>query len=309
MNLWGRGLEKRKLKVGPRTLKTAAAVLIAMAIVDRYGATADKLIFAMLGAMAAVQTTFRESLESCASQIYGVAFGSLVGVLLSPLDVGSLMKVGIGMILIIALYHMLLPKLSPSLPCFILVMLCVSPGMSPLRYAAGRIWDTTIGLGVGLLINLLVVPYDNSLSIRASINALDLAVLRFLEDMFDGDNILPKAEDIDRLIRDLERQLTIFENQALLFQLRRQRQMIGQFQLCKGKASQLLAHMKVLSQMEHPGRLTLESRRRLMVSGADIRDERPLDSVMTLDIVTNYHVERILTLRKELLGILNEWRK
>ena len=53
-----------KSPIGLRTVKTAVAVIISM-VVDFYGATASKLIFAMLGAMAAVQPTFTESLSSC----------------------------------------------------------------------------------------------------------------------------------------------------------------------------------------------------------------------------------------------------
>ena len=47
-----------RLRIGMRTVKTVAAVIIAMVIVDLYGATSSKLILAMLGAMAAVQPTF-----------------------------------------------------------------------------------------------------------------------------------------------------------------------------------------------------------------------------------------------------------
>ena len=42
-----------RFRIGLRTMKTAAAVVIAMIVVDAYGATTSKLIFAMLGAMAA----------------------------------------------------------------------------------------------------------------------------------------------------------------------------------------------------------------------------------------------------------------
>ena len=76
------GAKPGKLHIGPRTLKTTAAVVIAMLIVDSYGATTSKLIFAMLGAMAAVQPTFKDSLESCISQIVGVVFGAAAGILL-----------------------------------------------------------------------------------------------------------------------------------------------------------------------------------------------------------------------------------
>ena len=35
-----------------------------------------------------------------------------------------------------------------------------------------------------------------------------------------------------------------------------------------------------------------------------VRDPRPLDSVMELDVVTNFHVDKILSLRRELLEAL-----
>ena len=54
-----------------------------MVIVDAYGATASKLIFAMLGAMAAVQPTFKASLEACIAQIVGVVFGALAAMTIS----------------------------------------------------------------------------------------------------------------------------------------------------------------------------------------------------------------------------------
>ena len=54
-------MNKKRLRIhiGLRTIKTAIAVIISMIIVDFYGATTSKLIFAMLGAMAAVMPTFR----------------------------------------------------------------------------------------------------------------------------------------------------------------------------------------------------------------------------------------------------------
>ena len=60
----------------------------------------------------------------------------------------------------------------------------------------------------------------------------------------------------------------------------------------------------MLAQLERPGRLSPENRRRLEAGGAVVRDPRPLDSVMELDVVTNFHVAAILTLRRELLDAL-----
>ena len=53
-------MKKRRfrLQIGMRTAKTVAAVVISMLIVDAVGMTDSRLIFAMLGATAALQPTF-----------------------------------------------------------------------------------------------------------------------------------------------------------------------------------------------------------------------------------------------------------
>ena len=293
-----------RIRIGPRTIKTAAAVIIAMVIVHFYGTTASRLTFAMLGAMAAVEPTFKDSLRSCMAQIAGVFFGSVVGVVLLAIPMHSLLRTGIGIVLAITLYNTFRIRFSPSLPCLIVVTLCITPDIQPVSYALGRIWDTAIGLGVGLAINTLVVPYDNSRQIRDTIESLDRELIRFLEEMFDGDELLPDAGKMEEKVADMAKQLAIFSNQRLWMRRRSQKKQIASFQVCQGKARELLARMEILSHMEQPGRLTKENRRRLRACGAEIGDSRPLKNPKERDIVVNYHVAQILKLRKELLEAL-----
>lgn len=295
-----------KLHIGPRTLKTALAVILSMFIVDIYGATTSKLIFAMLGAMAAVQTTFKASLESCLTQIVGVIFGALAGVVLMALPIPGLVAAGIGIVLVITLYNAFGIRFAPGLPCLIVVTMCTTPDIQPFTYAVGRIWDTAIGLAVGMAINSLIYPYDNSRQIRSTVESLNRELIAFLEEMFDGDDVLPDAEAMAKKIGVMAEQLSIFSDQKLLMRLRQQKQQIEVFRTCEGKARELLARMTVLSQVGRPGRLDDENRRRLAACGANIRDERPLDSVLERDVVTNYHVRQILTLRRELMEALKK---
>ena len=290
-----------KIHIGLRTVKTAAAVILSMFLVDHLGTTPSKLIFAMLGAMAAVQPTFLESLESCLTQIIGVIFGAAVGVALMYLQLPHLMAVGIGIVLVITLYNSLRIRFSPSLACIIVVTICVTPDIQPIFYALGRIWDTAIGLIVGMAINTLIFPYDNSNQILTLIKGLDVELIRFLEDMFDGDNDLPDAARMTDQIDTMARQLTIFSNQKLILRLRRQQEELEQFRHCEGKARELLARMEVLSRMGKPGRLNDENRLRLKNLGADIRDNRDYKKPQERDFVTNYHIRQILTLRQDML--------
>ena len=258
----------------------------------------------MLGAMAAVEPTFTDSLRSCLAQIVGVFFGSVVGVLLLALPMHPLLRTGIGIVLAITLYNTFRIRFSPSLPCLIVLTLCVTPDIQPLGYAWGRIWDTAIGLAVGLTINTLVFPYDNSRQIRATIESLDRELIRFLEEMFDGDDVLPDAARMEQKVNDMAAQLTVFTNQRLFLHRRTQKRQIESFRVCQRKARELLARMEILSHMERPGRLSRENRSRLRQCGANIADRRPLKDPKERDIVINYHVAQILKLRKELLEAL-----
>ena len=238
------------IRIGPRTIKTAAAVIISMVIVHFYGTTTSRLTFAMLGAMAAVEPTFNDSLRSCVAQIVGVLFGSLVGVLLLAVPMHPLLRTGIGIVLAITLYNTFRIRFSPSLPCFMVVLLCTAPDTAPMEYALGRIWDSAIGLSVGLLINTLVFPYDNSRQIRATVESLDRELIHFLEDMFDGDESLPDSVEMTHRIDTMSAQLAVFSNQRLFLRLRRQKAQLEKFRVCQKKARELLAEILLKTELD-----------------------------------------------------------
>lgn len=297
--------KRNKFRIGLRTLKTAAAVIISMMIVTSYGATTSKLIFAMLGAMAAMEPSFKESLESCLTQIVGMFFGVLAGVILLALPLNHVLVAGIGIVFVITLYNVFHIRFSPSLPCLIVVTLCTTPDIQPFTYAIGRFWDTAIGLGIGMIINTLVFPYDTSQQIRTTAEYLNKELIYFLEDMFDGDNRLPDTEKMVNMIDDIARQLQIFSKQWLLLHLRRNRKQLRTFKIYEVKAKQLVANLEILCQMDYPGRLDDENRKLLKACGANILDPREIGVIQEeLDVVTNYHVSQILTLREDLIDVL-----
>ena len=295
-----------RFHIGLRTVKTTAAIIISMALVHFYGTTDSKYIFAMLGAMAAMEHTFQESMEACLTQFVGVLFGALASLVLLMLPIPSIVQCAIGILLTITLYNALRIRFSPSLPCMLIVIMCTTAGIQPIPYAISRFWDTAIGLAVGMAINTLVFPYDNSRRIRATVESLDKEVIAFLEELFDGDSILPDPAIMVRKIDELESQLQIFSRQKFLLHARRQSQKLEQFRLCSVHARQLVAHLEVLCLLEEPGILNEENRKQLADCGANIRDERKLALLNEADVLSNYHVAQVLQSRKALLEVLKK---
>ncbi len=288
-----------KVKLGLRTLKTALAVIIALALSELLGRSDGKLIFAVLGVMAAVQPTFKESWESCLTQIVGVILGAAAGLLLHLLPISPAITSGIGVLLVIVFYNSLGIRFSSGLACIIVVTICTGADVRPVEYALHRIWDTAIGLVVGMLINTLVFPYDNSRQIRSAVHSLEKEVMDFLGDMFDGDDTLPNVNKPTARISQIARELEIFSNQRLPFQAKRHALQLAAFQKCQEDAQQLLAHMEVLCHMENPGQLSQDNYLSLMDWGVEIPEPgQPVDPII------NYHVSQILTLRQSLLNAL-----
>lgn len=289
-----------KFRIGMRTAKSAVAVMIAMAVVYFYGVTTSRIIFAVLGAMEAMQPTIKASLRSCLTQVTGVISGAIFGLVLNSLGLHPLITTGIGIVAVISIYNAFSIQFSPSLPCLIVVTICTTPDIAPIIYASGRIWDTLIGFAVGIAINTLIFPYDNRKQIRYTLESLDQELLRFLEELFDGDEIMPDAKLMTEKVNIMASQLTVFSNQKLLMQLKRQQEDIHCFESCERKARELLARMEILSHMGTPGRLTEENRQALIDCGAQIKDHRILIEPTERDIVVNYHIKQILRLRKDL---------
>ncbi len=293
----------KRIHVGRRTLKSAIAVMLALMVVSMFGTTSmtSRMVFAMLGAMSAMENTFKQSMEACKAQIIGMILGAVVAAGLSFVPIHSMLTVGLGVVIIIVIYNVLGIYFSPNLPCLVVVMSCMNTDVYPFEYALGRLWDTAIGLAIGMVINVLILPYDNSLKIRQTIEYLEKEVIEFLEDMFDGEKDHPDTEKMRATINDMASQLGIYSKQWLPFHVKKNKEKLEVFLKCESKSRELMAQMEVLHQMERLGRLDPEIRKRLEESGAVIRDNRTIMRYEEVDIITNYHVGKILELRDELI--------
>ena len=301
----------KRIHIGRRTLKSAIAVILALMAVSLVRTTSmtSRMVFAMLGAMSAMENTFKQSLEACMSQIIGMILGAIVAAGLSFVPIHSVLTVGIGVVVIIVIYNVLGIDYSPNLPCLVVVMSCMNAEVFPFEYALGRLWDTAIGLAIGMIINVLVLPYDNSLKIRQAIEYLEKEVIVFLEDMFDGDKEYPDTEKMRATINDMAGQLGIYSKQWIPFHVKNDKLKLEVFLKCESKSRELLAQMEVLHQLENPGRLDPDIRKRLEDAGAEIRDRRKIIRYEEEDIITNYHVGKILDLRDELFVLIEEITK
>ena len=303
-----RKLTKRRIRfhIGMRTIKTVVSVIIAMLLVQSDLSRHSNLTLAMLGAVAAVQPSFKESLSSCAAQFIGTITGGIVGNLLLLTPLPTVVITAIAVVIVITVYNLLHISYAPSLPILVVVILCTTPDVNHVAYAFGRLYDTCIGMAVGLVINTLVFPYDNSRQIRFAVESLDRELILFLEDMFDGDDILPDPDVLGRKFDAMQGMLNIFSQQRIFTHLKLQKKEVAAFEVCRDKALALVSRIYLLSVMGVPGHLNQEVCDLLAAAGARIKNTPWNGELSERDIVINYHVKHILNLRRELLEALGE---
>ena len=303
-----RKLMKRRIRfhIGMRTIKTVVSVIIAMLLVESNLSPHSNLTLGMLGAVAAVQPSFKESVDSSLAQIVGTITGGIVGTLLLLTPLPTIVITAIAVVVVITVYNLLHISYAPSLPILVVVILCTTPEVNHIAYAFGRLYDTCIGLAVGLTINTLVFPYDNSRQIRFAVESLDRELILFLEDMFDGDDILPDPDVLGRKFDAMQGMLHIFSQQRIFTHLKLQKKEVAAFEVCRDKALSLVSRIYLLSVMGVPGHLNQEVCDLLAASGAKIKDKPWNGEFTERDIVINYHVKHILNLRRELLEALGE---
>ena len=298
--------KRTRFHIGMRTIKTVVSVIIAMLLVDSNLSPHSNLTLGMLGAVAAVQPSFKDSVDSSLAQIVGTVTGGIVGTLLLLTPLPTIVITAVAVVVVITVYNLLHISYAPSLPILVVVILCTTPDVNHIAYAFGRLYDTCIGLAVGLIINTLVFPYDNSRQIRFAVESLDRELILFLEDMFDGDDILPDPDVLGRKYDAMKGMLHIFSQQRIFTHLKLQKKEVAAFEVCRDKALSLVSRIYLLSVMGIPGHLNQEVCDLLAASGAKIKDKPWNGEFSERDIVINYHVKHILNLRRELLEALGE---
>lgn len=301
--------KKTRIPIGLRTIKTAVAVTVSILLVEQYGTSADELIFGVMGAFAAMEPTFKGSLRGCFAQFSGVLMGVLLSLTMRALAVSGAVAAGIGIVLVIACYQILRLRASPVLPCLILVTICTNPSLAAVLYGLERLWNTALGMGAGMVINMLIFPYDNGKKLQQIMDSLDDELIRFLEDQFDGDEHMPDPEGMERKLDALEAGLTVFSDQRMLIHPRRHRRLIARYQTCETTVRALLREVEVLHSIKHPARLNRTNRAALLALGARLPEAQEDNRFTVEDLVVNYHVGRTLELREQLKHELKDPHK
>ena len=204
-----------RFRLGLRTIKTALSVMLSLYIASFFG---ELSIFPALASVSVMSRTFDEGFKECRNQAVGIFIGGLFGCLtvyLFPAPPIWLMSLGVMVIIFVcASFHV---GFSCSLSCAIFIVACMTDKRDVLDNVLIRCYHTAIGLGVGLAINYLVVPYNNSKKIYELLQEIIDLIPDYLDKRMFQD-LYPDLSPMNTILERTEYELSIYRHQRFIHQ-------------------------------------------------------------------------------------------
>lgn len=286
-------LNRTRIHLGLRTLKTALAVTLALFAAELAHSTMP--IFSAIGAISAMSRTLGDAITACLTQLAGCVCGCVIGclfLLLFPQMAPPL--IGLGIVLVILVGLRLKIQFAIPLSCIVFVCICLNQTGGPFSYAASRFLDTSLGLVIALAVNMLIKPYNN----RAQIANMITHFVQTIPDFLHERVLLGHYPDLAPLRRSLKRldeEMQLYERQT--FPHKALRREIGVYlRGCQQLAERMFDELSALCQMDSPGAPDEAALRRLEALG--IADEAaltiPAGGKREEDVVLAYHLKNLL---------------
>ena len=166
-------------KIGMRTIKTAVAVTIC-SIAE--GLIVQNTLYAVLACLISVQDTVKGSFKSGINRIKGTILGGIIGYIFLIISPCNDILSGLGTVLIITICNSY--KINSGIVVAMVTFISIHHGIileSPEEYALLRIWDTTVGVIVGVGINYLVGRPDYVEKSIEHINSIEEVIEEYIK--------------------------------------------------------------------------------------------------------------------------------
>lgn len=285
----------RRIPFGPRMLKTSVAVTLAAIVVRLLGSEPLSVYYASFGALIAMDTTFSKSLMQGLTQLIAVFVGTVFGylsVLLFP-ELTPAWVVGLGVLLLIFLCHSLKISFTTTLSCIIFLSACLTPTDNLLQDSFFRLRDTSIGVGIALIINIAVRPYNNKKRILNLFQELRQQLPKDVEQLV----IFERHPDMTvyiSLIRRLDRELELYHSQHFFHRKHDEEALLRG---CHQLAQRMIQELEVLVGMDTLGDLAAENCEAMLALGLSVPQGGIQSRKCTRrdTIVMNYHLDKLFS--------------
>ncbi len=292
--------------LGLRIFKTALAVTLSILLVRLFVTNTLTEFYAAFGALIAMETTFFKSLKQALTQLIGVLAGTVFGylsVLLFPTFTPAWIA-GIGVLILLVLSQVFKLSFSASLSCIIFLSACLMPPENLLRDSLFRLRDTAVGIGVALVVNALIRPYNNKKRILSVLAQLRALMPPLLHERVVRERI-PDLSVLVPLLRQLDREMELYHSQRFFHRKHDDEALLAG---CKQLVERMVEELEAICGMDSPGDLAMENAARMMELGMELPESGISGRKCTRHdtIVMNYHLDKLLAAYRYLGELMEE---
>ncbi len=280
--------------LGLRTLKTGIAITLAVLLVRLFVTDSLSVFYAAFGSLIAMERTFSGSLKQALSQLIGVVAGTVLGsvsLLLFP-SAAPAWAVGLGVVLLLLLCNVLKLNFVASFSCIIFLSASLTPSDNILRDSLFRLRDTAVGISVALVVNAVIVPYNNTARIRSLLTQLRSQIPQLVESIVVYERF-PELQPVIELLRCIDRELKLYHNQRFFH---RRHDEEASLRGCRQLAGRMVEELEAICGMDTMGDLSTENAETMRTLGMAIPEAGIAGRKCTRHdtIVMNYHLEKLL---------------
>lgn len=280
---------------GLRVVKTAVAVTLSVALIRQFATDSLSVFYAAFGALIAMDTTFSKSLMQGLTQLVGVLAGTVFGyvsVLLFPGATPAWLA-GLGVLLLIVLCNSMKLSFTASLSCIIFLSACLTPTDDILRDSLFRLRDTSVGVGIALLVNAAIRPYNNKKRILSLLAQLCKLLPKDLEKIVVHEQF-PDQQPAVELLRRIDRELSLYHSQRFFHRKQDDEALLRG---CYRLVERMVQELEAICGMDSLGDLAMENAAVMQSLGMELPEAGipPRKCTRHDTIVMNYHLEKLLS--------------
>lgn len=296
---------RKYFPLGPRVLKTALSVTLAILLARLITDNSDAIFFAAFGALLGIERSLSAALRQGLTQVVSVLCGTVLGycaALLFPNSTPAIL-VGVGILLLIFLCNRMKINYAITLSCLVFLSATLTPSEDLLGDSVLRVIFTAGGIVIALLINMVIRPYNNKRRIVQLMRELQGKLLKQAEQVVVLERFPDLSEDLV-LVRSLDQELILYHEQRFLRRKNEEALLSG----CNQLVQRMMQELEAICGMDCLGDIALENRETLEALGLKIPPERLLPRKCTRrdTIVMNYHLEKFLAGYRYLNELLDE---
>ena len=186
-------------KVGMRTIKTGLALSLC-SIAGTF--LVENIMYAGVGCLVSIQDTVKGSFKLGLNRVKGTMIGGIIGYLSIIMYPNNHIACGIGSM--ITIYICNLYKINSGIIVSIVTFLSIYTEFitqSPEIYSIKRVWDTSMGVVIGIVVNYLVARPNYAHLVKQKINQIN----EIMEEYIDVKIVKNKEYDLSKMLSEIRK--------------------------------------------------------------------------------------------------------